>query len=892
MKKRVVWNRLFAFFLALALIFAESATVFAENPAGAVEETAESLSVSDDELTEPSSDGEKQGEPQETPDADDASEEGASAEDSADQEPEADPTEVPSEEETPEEEPASEDPSEEDPSEEDSSVTDENEQPAEPENPAEPEVSPEDGEDSAEPSVEQEEELQEEEQEAEVPEKEPEITPEPAAEEAEDVEEPDDEAALVETADAPSGVKTTGTITCELIKETGQYNIRLSKLVTSEKFKAVKVSVWSQTKDQDDLVTRNMKMSSTGKAYYSSGYLKDFKNYGKIIAEVSLKKADGTMVPVGKASFNAPAPKIETITAEYDKASARIKIKAKNVVSDIKLESLKARVWRAKDKSSEKWVDLKASGSSYTAAVPLSDFDSYTGKYCVQLRANTVNGPVKSFSTASAVIEESKGGFSYADKYAGQNEKEQKVYRLKLRGLALDQGVSAVEFMVWRNGEYDKAITYPAKADENGAYIADVKISDFKLSGSYRAKVFVTDQAGTRTAIKTKTIMVVSGESGGEINVVKTDRAKGLFVIALSGTTAPSGIKSVKFGVYTKSNKSDKSVYVANKYKDGSYRATVKISNHKYNDGTFKINTVVTMGNGVLEQKATENVDFEAKNFYYILKETDGRRVLGVINPKKTSNLKVAVWGEKDDQNDLKWYDLKQSGNRYKTEVVLYDHKETGTYNAHFYSGNTNLEQRTFKVNKADLVKNGWIYENGLKYFYVDGVKQTNIRGKLPGPYQICVNRQQCTITAYAQDGDNGFIIPITAFPCSVGNPWSPTPTGIFHLSSRIRWKHFYTWNTWVQYACTYSGGRFFHSVTCTQRSIWALDPGSYNMLGSPASHGCIRLTVRDAKWIYDNFKSIYEVKIYDSPDPGPFDKPAAQKIPGNQTWDPTDPAI
>lgn len=43
-----------------------------------------------------------------------------------------------------------------------------------------------------------------------------------------------------------------------------------------------------------------------------------------------------------------------------------------------------------------------------------------------------------------------------------------------------------------------------------------------------------------------------------------------------------------------------------------------------------------------------------------------------------------------------------------------------------------------------------------------------------------------------------------------------------------------------------------------------ALKTGSYTGLGKRASHGCIRLMVDDAKWIYDNCGKGTEVVIYE----------------------------
>ena len=65
-----------------------------------------------------------------------------------------------------------------------------------------------------------------------------------------------------------------------------------------------------------------------------------------------------------------------------------------------------------------------------------------------------------------------------------------------------------------------------------------------------------------------------------------------------------------------------------------------------------------------------------------------------------------------------------------------------------------------------------------------------------------------------------------------------------------------------------------------------------YNMLGQPASHGCVRLCVRDAKWIYDYMPIGTWVHIYDSSYPGPFGKPATIKITPDMDYDPTDPNL
>ena len=95
------------------------------------------------------------------------------------------------------------------------------------------------------------------------------------------------------------------------------------------------------------------------------------------------------------------------------------------------------------------------------------------------------------------------------------------------------------------------------------------------------------------------------------------------------------------------------------------------------------------------------------------------------------------------------------------------------------------------------------------------------------------------------------------------------------------------------QYCSRITGGVLFHSVFYSTTNPGTLAYNSYNRLGTTASHGCVRLNVADAKWIYDNCPSGTLVNIYDSNNPGPLGKPTPVKIDVNSKyrgWDPTDP--
>lgn len=204
------------------------------------------------------------------------------------------------------------------------------------------------------------------------------------------------------------------------------------------------------------------------------------------------------------------------------------------------------------------------------------------------------------------------------------------------------------------------------------------------------------------------------------------------------------------------------------------------------------------------------------------------------------------------------------------------------------------VDSRELYISSADFAKDGWYYEDGYKFYYINGEKQLDLDGILPrqDSYIAMINRTTCTVTIYAKDGDNGYIIPVKRFACSVGLPSTPTPTGTYRTLAKYRW-HELMGPSWGQYCTRIVGGVLFHSVAGSNTTSYNLNPSDYNMLGSPASHGCVRLCVRDAKWIYDNCKLGMQVTIYDSSWPGPLGQGEVYRITDpNQNWDPTDPNV
>lgn len=158
--------------------------------------------------------------------------------------------------------------------------------------------------------------------------------------------------------------------------------------------------------------------------------------------------------------------------------------------------------------------------------------------------------------------------------------------------------------------------------------------------------------------------------------------------------------------------------------------------------------------------------------------------------------------------------------------------------------------------------------------------------------YEIRVNRAANCVTVYEKDETGNYTIPVKAMACSCGIKQGSTPLGEFSTSDYYEWRLMVD-NTYGQYAVRFVNRILFHSVPYETDSADALLVEEYNKLGEAASHGCVRLTASDSKWIYDNCEKGTTVIVYDdAQNPGPLGKPETMKILEGHpygNWDPTD---
>jgi SH3-like domain-containing protein len=143
--------------------------------------------------------------------------------------------------------------------------------------------------------------------------------------------------------------------------------------------------------------------------------------------------------------------------------------------------------------------------------------------------------------------------------------------------------------------------------------------------------------------------------------------------------------------------------------------------------------------------------------------------------------------------------------------------------------------------------------------FARDELKNTD-----PQKYYILLDLKNQIVTVYEKDSAGEYTKIVRCFLCSSGrtkldpedpeDKGTPTPKGIWKIGARERFGKFAAFSgEYARYWTQIVGGVYFHSVLFGKRDINALKRGAYSSLGNNVSHGCVRLYVEDAKWLYYN---------------------------------------
>ncbi|SHE51539.1 L,D-transpeptidase [Caloramator proteoclasticus] len=131
-------------------------------------------------------------------------------------------------------------------------------------------------------------------------------------------------------------------------------------------------------------------------------------------------------------------------------------------------------------------------------------------------------------------------------------------------------------------------------------------------------------------------------------------------------------------------------------------------------------------------------------------------------------------------------------------------------------------------------------------------IKEKNLTSKTA--YMVIVDTQKQY--TYIMKKSNGSWGLYKSLICSTGAPETPTPKGIYTIQDRAPWFFSKRYQQGGMYWVRFKGDYLFHSLPMDENKNIV----DYT-LGKPASHGCVRLKVEDAKWFYNSIT--FGTKLY-----------------------------
>lgn len=178
--------------------------------------------------------------------------------------------------------------------------------------------------------------------------------------------------------------------------------------------------------------------------------------------------------------------------------------------------------------------------------------------------------------------------------------------------------------------------------------------------------------------------------------------------------------------------------------------------------------------------------------------------------------------------------------------------------------------------------------------YFVDMDKNKNEFIKNPNyesDYYIVIYTKSQSVVTYKKDKNGGYTKLYKRLKCSTGvHDVTPTKEGVYSIVKKFRWFRLMG-GVYGQYCCRFSeeNGYYLHSVPYKSKDPSTLSDSAYDKLGSSASHGCVRLCARDAKWIYDHIPVGTQVCVVWEKGPYGVSVPKRNPDPLYNGWDPSD---
>ncbi|MBS4823228.1 MAG: GBS Bsp-like repeat-containing protein, partial [Streptococcus salivarius] len=485
----------------------------------------------------------------------------------------------------------------------------------------------------------------------------------------------------------------------------GSFDVVISNVKAPNGVETVSVPIWSEINGQDDIIwytanrqnngtyTVNVKASahknSTGLYNIHLYYVQkdgQLTGVGGTTTQVFIGKTPEQLKPKASFAIENNNAKAGTFDAVITNISAPLGVKEVLVPSWSLENGQDDLIWHKATKQTD---------GSYRVTIKASEHKGTKGNY--RADAYIVDNSNKRHYIAEKVVD-----VDYA-RPSGvltieNNNTAAGTFDAVVRNIVAPTGLKEVLVPSWSlAGGQDDLIWHKATRQADGSYRVTIKATDHKNStGKYRADAYLVDDSNKRFYLTEKVVEVSQTRPSASLFIENNNADLGTFDAVIRNIVAPNGVKEVLVPSWSLVNGQDDLVWhKASRQSDGSYRVTIKASEHKNSLGNYRADVYI-VDNANQRHYVTETiVDVKHNKPVGTISVVNNNNDTGtfdviisdVYGSKGVRTVQVPIWSEKDGQDDIRWYEAtRQANGTYTVNVQATNHKNsTGLYNIHLY---------------------------------------------------------------------------------------------------------------------------------------------------------------------------------------------------------------
>ena len=485
----------------------------------------------------------------------------------------------------------------------------------------------------------------------------------------------------------------------------GSFDVVISNVKAPNGVGTVSVPIWSEINGQDDIIWYTADRQNNG-TYTVNVKASAHKNStGLYNVHLYYVQKDGQLTGVGGTTTQVFIGK----TPEQLKPKASFAIENNNVNAgtfDAVITNISAPLG-VKEVLVPSWsLENGQDDLIWHKATKQSD-----GSYRVTIKASEHKGNKGNYRADAYIVDNSNNRHYISEKVVSvdyarpsgvltieNNNTATGTFDAVVRNIVAPTGLKEVLVPSWSlDGGQDDLIWHKAIRQADGSYRVTIKATDHKNStGKYRADAYIVDDSNKRFYLTEKVVEVTQTRPSASLVIENNNADLGTFDAVIRNIVAPNGVKEVLVPSWSLVNGQDDLVWhKASRQSDGSYRVTIKASEHKNSLGNYRADVYI-VDNANQRHYVTETiVDVKHNKPVGTISVVNNNKDTGtfdviisdVYSPKGVRTVQVPIWSEKDGQDDIRWYEAtRQANGTYAVNVQATNHKNsTGLYNIHLY---------------------------------------------------------------------------------------------------------------------------------------------------------------------------------------------------------------